>query len=233
MCFPKTPEFCICPCLQTVWMLRDYNTLKVHVEWKNVLVKSRMLQALKIIQKSLSVTLELNLFVIHTCFSGTFLPAEDNINVDFWKWDLGRWCSVSDGWHIWAHYIPNLCHQHCRAEIITLHHQTHQKGSTGAQLEHAVLSASLSLLLMSRISKLVFGRLNLRDNAMKIFWSRYHCDLLIRTLSLHTGLSFHTTLTKGYYFHSFQDQKLQNLLSWQHPLLWIVLPNRVNLAEVP
>lgn len=94
------------------------------------------------------------------------------------------------------------------------------------------LSASLSLLLMSLISKPVFGKLNVGDNAMKIFWSRYHCELLITTLSLYTGLSFHTTPTKTYYFHSFQDQKLQNLLSWQHPLLWIVLPNRANLAEV-
>lgn len=94
------------------------------------------------------------------------------------------------------------------------------------------LSASLSLLLMPLVSKPVFGRLNVTDNEMKIFWSRYHRELLITTRSLYIGLSFHTTLTQAYYFHSCQDQKLQNLLSWQHPLLWTVLPNRANLAEV-
>lgn len=51
------------------------------MEWKNALVKSRKLQALEIIQKS--VTLELNLLVIRTCFSAILLPIEDNLNVDF------------------------------------------------------------------------------------------------------------------------------------------------------
>lgn len=77
-----------------------------------------------------------------------------------------------------------------------------------------------------------FWKAECEGQCKKIFWSRYHCESLIRPLSLHTGLPFHTTLTKAYYFHSFQHQKLQNLLSCQHPLLWIVLPNRANLAEV-
>lgn len=69
-------------------------------------------------------------------------PTEDNINVDFWKWDLGGWCPISD-WHIQAHYTPNLCLQHCRAEVITSHHQTLQKRSTGTQPEHSILISQL------------------------------------------------------------------------------------------
>lgn len=126
----------------------------------------------------------------------------------------------SDGWHTWAHYTPNPCPQECRAEVITLHHQTHQKGSTGTQPEHTVLVSQLKPAAHVKISKPVFWRLHVRDNAMKIFWSRYHCESLIKTLSLHTGLSFHTTLIKSYYFHPFEDQELQNLLSCQHPLWW-------------
>lgn len=142
MCFSKILHFCICSCLQLAWMLRHCNVLEVHVEWKNALVKSRKLQALKIIQKSLSVTSELNLLLIHACFSAIFLPSEDNINVEFWKWDLGGWCPISD-WHIWAHYTPNPCLQHCRAEVITSQQQIHQKWSTGTHPEHSIFVSQL------------------------------------------------------------------------------------------
>lgn len=125
----------------SVWVLRHYNTLKVHMEWKNALVKSRKLQALKIIQKS--VTLELNLLVIRTCFSAIFLPIEDNLNVDFENGILvddaqSQMAGISE------HITPkNPWLQHCRAEVTTLHHQTHQKGSTRTQTEHAVLVSQL------------------------------------------------------------------------------------------
>lgn len=142
MCLSKTLQSCVCSCLQTVWMLRHYNVLEVHVEWKNAQVKSRKLLALKIIHKSLSVTSELNLLVIHACFSTIFLLIQYNINMEFWKQDLGGWCPISD-WHIWAHYTPNPCLQHCRAEVITLHHQTHQKRGTGTHPEHSILVSQL------------------------------------------------------------------------------------------
>lgn len=77
--------------------------------------------------------------------------------------------------------IPNLKHigsknrwlPHCRAEIITLNHQTHQKGSVETQPGRAFLvnQHKLAVHVTDQQTNSAFGRLNVRerDNTTKIF----------------------------------------------------------------